>query len=144
MKDIVNDCGRQQIGGRGRGIAMVLLASLIAAALSSIGLALLFPLGEERSTTSVLATLVVTSPFCVFGNLLFGLPAFVSLAKLGLIRWWIWIPTSVVTGVFLEFFVRGVQGWDSRDLHVTVPLTLICAMICRLVWAASEHWRSRK
>jgi len=133
---------RQQIGGRG--IAVVLAAALIAAALSSIGLALLFPLGEERNTCAVFISILLLLPFCILGNLLIGLPAFITIAKLGLIWWMIWIPASVAMGFFLEFIIGGVHGWNSRDLRITVPLSLICAITYRLIWTTSEHWRSRK
>ena len=81
------------------------IGAVLAAILSAAGLAILSPLGEVRDTVQVLGSFVFLTPFCLVAEVFIGIPAFVAIVRLKLLRWWCWLPLAALLGFALDVAV---------------------------------------
>ncbi|GJI93776.1 hypothetical protein RugamoR57_04940 [Duganella caerulea] len=111
---------------------------MVAAALSATAFALLTPLNDTGSAATMLGSLLVYLPFCLIGEVLIGLPIFLAMLKLNMIRWWIWLPLSLVLGLLLGLLMGGVPSRDGKTFIATLSVAVFSAVAFRLVLAMSK------
>jgi hypothetical protein len=117
------------------------LGAILAASLSAIALAILTPLNDTRSAAVMLGSLFVFLPFCLFGAFVVGLPIFVVLLKMNLIRWWVWVPLSLALGAGLAVLFGYTPDRDHTSLVAALSVAFLSAAAFRVVWAMSSNWR---
>jgi len=93
---------------------IALRGAIVASALLAFLFAILTPLDGTLSASVFFGSLVVYFPFCLIGELFIGLPIFLALLKMNMVRWWIWFPLAIVLGISLCVFVGGVLYRDAR------------------------------
>jgi hypothetical protein len=121
--------------------AVAALGAIVAAIFSAATLAVLTPLNDTRSTFVVLGSLVVFLPFCLFGAFVVGLPIFLVLLKMNLIRWWVWVPISLTFGAGLAVLFGDAPDRDHTSLVAALSVAFLSAAAFRVVWAMSSNWR---
>lgn len=119
-------------------VVVAVLGAVVAATLAAIAFAILTPLNETRSASVLLGSLVVYFPFCLIGELLIGLPIFLAMLRMDLVRWWIWLPLSFVLGIALGVFIGGVPNRDGETFIVALSISFISAMVFRLALVMSK------
>lgn len=118
-----------------------LIATLISSIISSLIISVIYPLGDELTLQSFLASFIVMMYFSLIGNSFLGIPLFLILVKLKLVRWWIWIPCAIIAGIFLQYGIHGsIYNWDKEDFLTTMPLALNCAFVFRFTLAYFNGW----
>lgn len=115
-----------------------MLGAIVAASLAAFVFAALTPLTNTQSASVMWGSLIVYIPFCLIGEVLLGLPIFLALLKMNMVRWWIWIPLSFLLGVILGVFVGGVPGRDSATFIATLTVSFISAVAFRLALVVSN------
>jgi hypothetical protein len=90
----------------------------------------------------MIASFVVALPFCLLIALAFGLPTFLLMAKLNLVRWWAWLPLSFLFGWVLAIATSGASAGYAA-LEITLPIAIVAAFAFRVVWAASATFRRK-
>lgn len=117
------------------------LGAIVAATFSAVALAILTPLNDTRSASVVLGSIVVFLPFCLFGAFIVGVPMFLVLLKLNLIRWWVWVPLSLALGAGLAVLFGDAPDGDHTSLVAAFSVAFLSAAAFRVVWAMSSNWR---
>jgi hypothetical protein len=117
------------------------LGAILAASFSAITLAILTPLNDVRSAAVVIGSLFVFLPFCLFGAFAVGLPIFVVLLRMNLIRWWVWVPLSLALGTGLAVVFGYTPDHDHTSLVAALSVAFLSAVAFRVVWAISSKWR---
>ena len=118
---------------------VAVLGAIVAAILAAIAFATLTPLNDTRSAAVLLGSLVVYLPFCLIGELLIGLPIFLAMLKMNMVRWWIWLPLSFVLGIALGVFMGGVPGRDVGTFVATLSVAFVSAAVFRLALVMSKE-----
>lgn len=112
--------------------------SVLGAIVAAIAFATLTPLNATHSASVLLGSLIVYLPFCLAGELLLGLPIFLAMLKMNMVRWWIWLPLSFVLGIALGVFIGGVPGRDVGTFIATVSVSFVSAVAFRLTLVMSK------
>jgi uncharacterized membrane protein HdeD (DUF308 family) len=120
---------------------IALRGSIMAAAVAAVALAILTPLDDTGSASVLLGSLFVYIPFCLTGELLIGLPMFLVLQKMHMVRWWVWLPLSLVLGIALGVLVGGNPNRDARTFTATLSVAIISAVVFRLALVKSKEDR---
>jgi hypothetical protein len=91
----------------------VMLGFLAAPLIPAIYYGILYPLGGNRDPVSVVGTFVVAYLVAVTGGVFLGVPIFLLLNKLSLIRWW----SAVCSGSLLGMVLRIAITPRNLDFH---------------------------
>lgn len=121
---------------------VAVLGSIVAATLSAIAFAMLTPLNDTKSASVLFGSLVVYFPFCLLGEFFIGLPIFLAMLKMNMVRWWIWLPLSFVLGIVLGVFIGGIPSRDAETFIATLSVAFISAAVFRLALVMSNRSRT--
>jgi hypothetical protein len=106
-------------------ITRAALAFLVATVLPAFAFALLTPMnggGINTDIGSVLGLTFVFFPFSFAAAVLFGVPLFLLLFKLRLVRWWSALAAGAIVGLLVAVSLRLPNALNPKDLLVDVPL----------------------
>jgi hypothetical protein len=112
------------------------LAFLVATLLPAVVFALLTPVGGGSINTDIRSVLGLTFTFFFFSfgaAVLFGIPLFLLLLRLKLVRWWSALVSGAIVGLLVAVIVRLPNGLDPKDLAVDVPLGALAAVVFWLI-----------
>jgi hypothetical protein len=112
------------------------LAFLIATILPALAFALLTPVnggGINTDIGSMLGLTFVFFPFSFAAAILFGVPLYLLLLKLKLVRWWSALASGAIVGLLVAITLRLPNALDPEDLLVDVPLGALAALVFWLV-----------
>ena len=137
-----NERDSQKMQLRKLDFVIALRGAIVASALSALAFAILTPLDDTGSVSVFFGSLVVYFPFCLIGEFFIGLPIFLALLKMNMVRWWIWLPLAIVLGISLGVFVGGVLYRDARTFAATLSVAFISAVVFRLALVKSEGNRA--
>ena len=71
-------------------------------------------------------------------TLVFGVPGFLLLTYINLIRWWTTIGVGIVTGVMVALIFRLPNSIHYNDLKLTVPLGFLAGLSFWSVWKSGK------
>lgn len=111
---------------------VAVVGAICAAILAALIIAVQTPLNNTHSIYSILGSFFVYLPFCIAGELLFGLPIFLILTKFKITQWWIWLPLSATLGLFIGLLFGGRSIQDFEIFAVAIFASIASAAIFRL------------
>ena len=87
----------------------------------------------------MLLALPLVYMWCLVAALVLGVPAFVFLLRVDLIRWWSALPVGLLIGLVMGVLVRW-PAWKSVEALIQFALAgAISALVFWLVWRRAEH-----
>ena len=117
-------------------------AFLGAAFLPALLFAILTPVSGGFDALSFFGLLVVGYLFSVVAVGLFGIPVFLLLGRLGLVRLWTILAAGCAGGMIVSFVIRAPNPPQANDFLITVAMGISAAFAFWFVWRLGRHSRA--
>lgn len=111
-----------------------ILGFLVASSVPAILLAVFTPLSGTFTLDALMGTFVVAYLFSAIATVVFGVPIFLVIRKLGVVTWWTAILGGFVAGVLVTVVIRLPSPPVVNDVLLNGPIGAVAAFAFWLVW----------
>jgi hypothetical protein len=109
-------------------------AFIVASLVPAVVFALVNPLTDKGSVKSLLGWVLVFYLYSLLATVFLGLPVFLVLRRLGLIRWWSALASGAAIGALVTVLVNPAAA-VSRDVFLAIGAGALAALGFWAVWA---------
>jgi hypothetical protein len=119
-----------------------LVGLVVAALIPAFVFAVFSPVVEGFDVAGILGGFALFSFFSLIVTAVLGVPAFLVLLRLRLVRWWSALLVGFVIGALVGVLIGGMGALFSPQVLATAGLGVLSSLAFWLVWKQGENART--